>query len=299
MLKFKTYKESFEFFKSIIFKTNEYYIDGKAFGILIDKIPIQGINTFTLENLVLEQKLLNDNYVRSIIMEEAIQRFHPNNIDNKNFWIECRKQFPLISVCGKECNNIEEANKTTLQLSRELGLLTFLNIQIENSIKKLNILEIGFGYGNLFFEIKDKCNYYGIDYIIYEPLKEHKNFIEINESGIPEYLLGESFFDIVYCVNVLQHCSQKDRFKYFKQSHDALKYGGYFLFTEFLMTDKNKDNNCWGLLDTNGRGYTQFFNQLTECDYNFELFDQLANIGFEIIKDSIGENQYMAIVRKK
>jgi hypothetical protein len=65
------------------------------------------------------------------------------------------------------------------------------------------------------------------------------------------------------------------------------------------MTDANKDGAYWGIVDENGRGYTHFFNQLTECDYDYELFYILDILGFEIIKSRIAGNFYVGIVRKK
>jgi len=112
-------------------------------------------------------------------------------------------------------------------------------------------------------------------------------------------LLDEGYFDIVYSVNVLQHCSQFDRFNYFEQSHRALKKGGHMLFTLNLMTEKNKNDNCWGFVDEKGRGYTNFFNQLTECDWDYELYYMLDKIGFEPVSAAIGSNFYGGIIRKK
>jgi SAM-dependent methyltransferase len=107
------------------------------------------------------------------------------------------------------------------------------------------------------------------------------------------------FFDVIYSVNVFQHCSQKDRFEYFQQGYDVLKKGGYFLFTEFLMTEENRNNPYWGIIDENGRGYTQFFNQLTECDWDYELYELLNNVGFKPIKCSINGNFCTIIMQKK
>lgn len=282
------------------YKTDEYFLKGGAFGAPVKKLPTNGANTFMFEDLVIEQKALENNRARTVVKEEAILRFHPNNIDNKDFWKESRTHFPLVSVCGGgSCKNIKQVNKRTLQFSKDLGLIPFINLLIGNSKEKLNVLEIGCGYGNLFFELKDKCNYTGIDYIIHKSLKKYKNFIEIDESGIPDYLLGENYFDVVYSVNVLQHCSQKDRFTYFQQAYDALKPNGYLIFTQFLMTNNNKNDICWGLVDENGRGYTHFFNQLTECDYDYELFYILDILGFEIIKSGIAGNFYVGVIRKK
>lgn len=293
-----SYRASFEFFKMISYKTNEYYLKGELCNATVKKVPTKMANTFMLEDLVIEQKEIENHQAITVVKAEAVERFHPNNIDNKDFWIECRKTFPLVSVCGGESKSIKDVNKQTINLSKEIGLFSYLISLINNSPVKLNLLEIGYGYGNLFFEIKDICNYFGIDYIIHNSLKKYKNFIEINESGIPDYLLNENLFDVVYSVNVLQHCSQKDRFKYFQQGYNALKSGGYFIFTQYLMTKENKNNVCWGIIDEKGRGYTQFFNQLTECDWDFELYAEFNKIGFKPVQHVIGDNFFVGIIQK-
>lgn len=298
-MEFATYKDSINFFKMISYKSDEYHLKGNFLGAPIKKVPTIQANTLVLENLVLEQKELENHRAITVVKKEAIERFHPNNIDNKDFWVECRNQFPLLSVCGGTCKSIKQVNKKTSTIPDIVGITKALDILISGSQEKLNLLEIGFGYGGLFFKLKDKCNYYGIDYIVHKSLKKYKNFIEIEKSGIPDFLLDEGYFDIVYSVNVLQHCSQLDRFNYFEQSHRALKQGGHMLFTLNLMTKKNKDDNCWGFIDEKGRGYTNFFNQLTECDWDYELYYMLSKIGFEPVSSAIGSNFFGAIIRKK
>jgi len=295
---FPTYKESLDYFKHITYKTNEYVVNGKKINTTFNP-STQVVHTLVEEGLVYEQQKLENNRARTVVKEEAVQRFSPNNIDNKQFWSDCRELFPLISICGGKSKNIKDVNTLNLGMSETVGILPFLNNLIANSPEKLNVLEIGFGYGSLFFEIKNKCNYLGIDYVIPKSLKRYKNFFEINQSGIPQPFLNKDAFDVVYSVNVLQHCSQRDRFIYFKQAHEALKPGGHFLFTVFLMTENNKNDACWGYVDKKGRGYTQFFNQLTECDWDYELYYVLDNIGFEVVKHGIGGNFYAGIVRKK
>jgi hypothetical protein len=65
------------------------------------------------------------------------------------------------------------------------------------------------------------------------------------------------------------------------------------------MTNNNKNDICWGLVDENGRGYTHFFNQLTECDWDWELFSLLDRIGFEPIQNKMCDNFFAGIIRKK
>jgi len=295
---FSTFQESFNFFNSVRYRTNEYFIDGRKLRFIEKKVPTSRLHTFHSEGLVEKDIDLGENYHRSIIKREAIDRFHPNKINNKEFWKECRKLFPLVAVCGVPSKNIDEVNKQTLQMSNDFGLLPFLMEKLLVTVEDQNVLEIGYGYGNLFLKIKDMCNYYGIDYIKPYTLRKYKNLYEINESGIPENLMKVNFFDVVYCVNVLQHCSQQDRFIYFKQASEVLKPGGHFLFTEFLMTEENKDKSFWGVLDEKGRGYTHFFNQLTECDWEYELSYVLSEIGFKVIKGRISQNALSMIVQK-
>jgi SAM-dependent methyltransferase len=298
-MKFRSYIDSLEYIKKLTYKTNEYFIKGKFVGLPSQKIETRAINTLFSEGLIISQKDFGNYQARSVVTKEAITRFHPNNIDNKNFWIQCRKHFPLLSVSGGICKNIKEVNEKTLKLSKDIGAYRFLRKILKEAKEKLNILEIGCGYGGLFNIIKDKCTYYGIDYVIHQSLKKYKkNFIEIDVSGIPDYLQIDNFFDIIYCVNVLQHCSQKDRFEYFKQGHKILKKGGYFIFTVFLMNEENKEDNCWGVIDEKGIGYTHFFNQLTECDWNYELYLYLEEIGFEPIESKIVGNFAYFTVKK-
>jgi len=299
-VRLSSYKASFDFFKTVSYKTDEYFLKGELIGAPIKKFPTNSANTLVLEGLVIEQKRLSGNNSRTVVKQEAIERFHPNNIDNKDFWKESRTYFPLVSICGGEsCKSIKQVNKRTLQFSDDMGLLSFLRSLIQNSEERLKILEIGCGYGNLFFDVKDKCDYSGIDYVIHKSLKKYQNFIEINSSGIPEQLYKKEYFDAVYSVNVLQHCSQQDRFIYFKQASEVLKKGGCMIFTQFLMTNKNKNDVCWGLVDEKGRGYTHFFNQLTECDWDYELFYVLDLLGFESVISKIGGNFYAGVIRKK
>ncbi len=241
---------------------------------------------------------LENNFSRTIVKDEAVTRFHPNNINNKEFWLRAHKSFPLLSVCGGNCKNIKQVNQITLKLSNDFHLFPFLENLINTSNTKLNVLEIGFGFGNVFNEVKGKCEYIGIDYRIPKSLKKYKNFIEINESGIPDYLQGENIFDVIYCVNVLQHCSQKDRFEYFKQGYAALKKGGYFIFSCLLMTKSNQDKYYWGIKDTKGRGYLHFFNQLTEADYEYELFNHLHSLGFKSVDGWLMDNHLAMIITK-
>lgn len=71
------------------------------------------------------------------------------------------------------------------------------------------------------------------------------------------------------------------------------------IFSLFMMTAKNKNEPYWGILDTQGRGYTQFFNQLTECDWDYELVALLEKtLGFKILSVTMLYNFASIIVKK-
>jgi hypothetical protein len=300
--RFESFEHSFDFFEKLKCKSNEYKLRitrGKT-------IPTAFVNTFDLERLYENVELvkLSDvkTAIKGVVKKEAIDRFHPNNIDNKAFWQRARKSFPLLSVCGGECKSIKELNNKTLRLSTNYKLLPFLLGFIEKNEmeekEKLMIFEIGFGHGGVFNLIKDKCIYTGIDYVVPKRLKKHKNLIEIDKSGIPDYFLDSKLYDAVYAVNVLQHCSQKDRFDYLTQAYSILKPGGFLLFSCILMTPENKDDLYWGVKDTSGRGYLIFFNQLTEADYEHELYIHLKSIGFVTLWCGISNNNFSIILQK-
>jgi SAM-dependent methyltransferase len=290
----RDFQDSFDFYDALKYKTNEYYIRGDN----RTKFQTRMVHTINHENLSEKNIDLGNNFGVTIVKNETMKRFHPNNINNKEFWVRAHKSFPKLCVCGGECKNIKEVNKRNTQLTNDLKLLPFLLETIEKSHKPLKVLEIGFGYGNVFEQINGRCEYIGIDYVTPPSLKKHKNLIEINKSGIPDYLQDEQYFDIIYAVNVLQHCSQQDRFNYFEQGYKALKPGGLFIFSCNLMTEANKNEPYWGIKDKNGRGYLHFFNQLTEIDYEPELSLKLFSIGYKIVASFVVHNHLSAIIQK-
>jgi ubiquinone/menaquinone biosynthesis C-methylase UbiE len=292
--RFVNFDHSFNWFDAWKYKSNEY-----LFRMGKQKVSTRMVNTFQFENL--QEKIIPykvEPYALTIIKDQAIKRFHPNKIDNKAFWVRAHQSFPLISVCGAESKSIKQVNANNTLLSNNMKLLPFLFEKIEKKTTPLTLLEIGFGHGNIFHQIKDKCEYIGIDYVIPQSLKKYKNFIELDKSGIPDYLRDTNYFNIIYSVNVLQHCSQQDRFDYFKQGYNALKPGGYFLFACLIMTKENKDEIYWGIKDKYGRGYMHFFNQLTEVDYQEELNMYLHGLGYLPVSAYLYGNNLSAIIQK-
>ncbi len=287
--KFNDFKDCIDFYRT--YRKNEYEIKG---GIVTPHNSLLSIQGFSLKEIPYPSK----KNAKLIIREDAIQRFHPNNINNKEFWTYAKQKFPKFSVCGSKSKNIKECNELTLHLAKISGIFHYLEHLIEVAPQKLNLLEIGYGHGNIFFEIKDKVNYVGIDFYKIKKLNKYKNLMTIDVSGIPDSIKSGSY-DIVYSVNVLQHCSQNDRFQYIEQASDKLKTGGYFLGSCLIQCKENDDSEVWGIEDVNGRKYCNFFNQLTEVDTLVEFTKKINEVGFKLIDYKMGGVNTIFFVLKK
>lgn len=299
MIELKNYRENIKYLSKLKCKNNEYLlnVNGKEISSHYNTIVPEGLASKTKTFEIFPKTDSDKKYAQNVLTEKAINRFHPNKINNKDFWKLAKCHFKLFSVCGAPCNNISEVNNKNLEFTKSTGIFYFL----ENNLNKnSNVLEIGFGYGNIFNEISERCNYVGIDYNVPYFLKKYRNLVSIDKSGIPDNLYKKDYYDIIYSSNVLQHCSQQDRFEYFKQASHCLKKGGYMIFSSFIMTEENKNSFCWGSVDEDGRGYTSFLNQLTEVDRLSELDTLFDDLGFDYVdKSVIFTNHFNCIIKKR
>jgi SAM-dependent methyltransferase len=288
MSKITSYKQFFAILNDVRYKTNEYFSHGNKLGQDVKKVPTGRLHFFREEGLVTGLKELEcGKDVSAYVLEvedEAVERFHPNTINNKEFWQTAKENFPLLSVCGSPSSTIAEVNKNTLSLPTHFKFLHFIDSLISVSEESVNFLEIGFGHGNILNLLNDLLKYTGIDYTIPHHLKKYKNLLEIDVSGIPELIALENYYDVIYSCNVLQHCSQQDRFEYFEQAARVLKPGGHFLFSTFVWSEENKNEPYWGVRDSKNRYYTHFFSQLTEVDTDVEIQEKLYSLGFIVNK---------------
>jgi predicted SAM-dependent methyltransferase len=292
----KTVDDLFNFYSEIKDESDEYKIKLKFNEDIFETHTSSNLIPF-IENSIVETKRYDEKHTKSIIKYSVVEKFHPNNIDNKKFWETAKKKFPLFSVNGTYSQNIEECNFGTFKMAENFGVLEVIDLLISNSGNKINLFEIGYGHGNLFEKYNEKVNYIGIDYFKIDKLKQYKNLLTIKKSGIPKKIKKESQ-DLIYSFNVLQHCSQKDRFEYFKQSYEKLKRGGLFIGGMFLETEKNKDEKYWGVEDLDGRKYTHFFTQLTEVDTEDEFYNFVRSLGFKVFSQCFYQN-YCAFVMIK
>lgn len=289
-VKIDTIDELFNFYQSYkdIESGSEYLLNFNG--------RIVHINTslFNLQQGVIDKE-------KKIITDYAIKRFHPNHIDNKEFWVKARTNYPLVSICANMSENVSECNEKTLKIAKDDGVLDYID-DFYHKHKRLNILEIGYGECNFYHYLNDKykvgVNYIGIDYYKNDVFCEYDELRVIEQSGIPSDIEDESL-DIIYSYNVLQHCSQKDRNDYFLQSYSKLKKNGVFLGSMHIETPENKNESYLGIKDDNGRKYSGFFNQFTEIDTVQEFRGFVENIGYEVSIKNIVKGYYSFILIKK
>jgi len=217
--------------------------------------------------------------------QEFIDKLSPDNIDTNKFWELATDKFPYFSVAGgiKPHFSIDEVNKSTLTFHKIIGTTdALLDACGMLDGQKLRILEIGPGYGNIMTLLKTigvDEDYYAIDVV---KLFEHPRLYLTDGKTIPDNVPSE--LEIVYSVNVFQHLSEKQRSSYYKQIYDRLVVGGSFIFGMFVVTEENKDRNCWGHIDEDGNNYCFFFKQLTKVNHIDELYSELYHIGFSKIE---------------
>jgi len=286
----KKIKEIVDFYYSLKKDDNDYllYLDNEV-----------EINTFDSKtNSISKNKtnvvstnfdLLNKN--NKLVSDLEVEKLSQDLIDNKFFWKYIVEKFPFFSISQyPKCKSDEDVNKANLNASMWLGFYQ----KIYNFLKNNNtakILEIGPGYGSLFYPINnnfDTCDYWAIDI---NPLFYFEGLVESNGSEIPVNVGGN--FDFIFSFNVFNHLSKKQRSSYYKSVYNSLKKKGRFLFTNFLIVDLSNEIDYWNYKDENNNIYTSFFSQLTKVDEYNNLADELNDIGFSV---NIKMNQNTAII---
>jgi len=243
----------------IDYSINDYQIK------LNDKIYPSFVTLFDKEERI-NGKILN---------EKIINKLNPNRINSQLFWYNLQKYFKFSPICGKPSFSIEEVNYNNFNLPKYFGIIDDLN-HIKKD--KINFLEIGYGYGNMFNWVNNNSNfnYCGIDLL---KRINGKGLYETNGWEIPNEIKN---LNVVYSINVFQHLSFKQRLNYFEKIYKILNKNGVFYCSLFIYDELNFNKKFWDFIDENGNVYCNLFGQLTEVDKKEELFNILKLIGYKI-----------------
>jgi hypothetical protein len=157
-------------------------------------------------------------------------------INYKNFWKASHEFFGTDPIANNDCKlktdlditKIEDANKSNWSIAHYSGVtglmdLFFVNAKSRNM--KVNIAEIGSGYGSIFEFLKTKdptaYKYTGFDLI-----SRFEDSVEVDgEDGTlseDQIKLYKNKFNLIYSFNVFQHLEKYQIAKYIDQSYTLL-----------------------------------------------------------------------------
>jgi hypothetical protein len=215
------------------------------------------------------------------VLEENIDKLNPDKIDSKFFWEYAVSKFPNFAISQyPECKNDDDVNKANLNAAIWSGFINKIESKIEENENE-KILEIGPGYGSLFYYLTSKYQqtpYYAIDI---NPLFHYGGLYGCDGKSIPNELGGD--FNLIFSFNVFNHLGKEQRSSYYKSVYEKLSNNGNFIFTNYLLTEQNKMfENLWSYKDSKGNYYNTFLSQLTSIDEYEDLADELNDIGFSI-----------------
>jgi hypothetical protein len=211
---------------------------------------------------------------------ERIESLSPDVVDCRAFWNVCDELFGTDPVCnisvapevGRLPYAIEtqmDANRMNLRLAKSLGVTAFLE---ENAQARLNVLEIGTGYGSLksFIETQTNHIYTGVDVVA-----RVAGVVETTPDGLlPRSLVdGErGRFSYVVSSNVFQHFSARQRNHYIADAHAILHEHGLFIFN--LTVDTAKLPRY--MRDEAGGAWADHYGQYTAIPRGDVVYGELA-----------------------
>src|SRR5579859_7465088 len=105
LLKFNDFKECIDFYHK--HRKTEYEISNNIKTAHNHLLLLQGLG-----------KIVDEKKSRMEVDDFAVERFHPNKIDNKEFWTYAKQKFPKFSVCGGKSKTIKHCNELTLGMAK-------------------------------------------------------------------------------------------------------------------------------------------------------------------------------------
>lgn len=213
---------------------------------------------------------------------DEVNRLSPDTIDSGSFWeyIENESVFNRDAVAYgyKNTEDINTINAHNYHLACCFGILNYIFARHSH---KLNLLDIGVGYGFLknLVESSTKFNYYGVDVC-----PKIDGIYKIKDCILP-YEILELKYELIVSSNVFQHLSVRQRNMYYEQIAQILhpQHG------IFSVSNSYHTNNKIGFFcNENGKQYVCHYGQYTELQSLQEIVDDLSK-HFKIIAHSFLE----------
>ena len=207
--------------------------------------------------------------------KEDIDLLSPDLIDNNAFWRIAEKLFktdPVANCMGVNPMDIAEANQNNLQIYREYGFTSLLDLlKHQWSPSQIPLLEIGPGYGG-FKEWVGELG--GFDYYAADV---YPRILGVDSTG-PDGLLLPVTTDRRYAVamscNVFQHLSVAQRRQYYRSVYNCLMKGGFFMVSMMLDrgNDKDSPHRC-----EDGHWWCRHYGQLTQVQTQEDILGDLES----------------------
>jgi len=199
------------------------------------------------------------------ILVELRERLDFDKINPKEFWSACDEVFSTDPVCNSSVKSIfasgdgntfsvEESNRRNNKIPLHSGAFGSLDLAIQNrfirnkneqnEITKINIAEIGSGYGAFKLYLETTYPNLDIEYTGFDVIPRSECVESVGVDGTLTEEQVEKYrnkFDIIFSSNVFQHLSKKCVSKYVEQSYEVLKPFGYTLF----LTASFQNNRCF------------------------------------------------------
>lgn len=201
------------------------------------------------------------------ITEEDVDRFHPDKINNVEFWSTLRERFGAMTFCGPYQQQMDDDRVRSINatLHIQTGLVNRLLVPRQT---KGRVLDIGAGLCPIksiigHFGLELDWDYYAADLINYAPIA---NFYQCND-GLPDNIPKD--FDLVLCGNVLQHLSEAQIRRYIRQAYEVVPQGHFILGGQAVYGYNGNYNSF------NGLPYTYNYGQYTRLFTSGQIIDWL------------------------
>lgn len=247
-------------------------------SILIDELGFRDLESY--------QRWAREVRPTMSVTSKHVERLSPDAIDCRAFWQVCGELFGTDPICNValqptvgslpyQITASIEANRMNLRLAKCLGITSFLE---ENAHARLNVLEIGPGFGSLmnFIEANTNHVYVGVDVVPRVP-----GVLETTSDGlIPREFVEKRrrSFSYVVASNVFQHFSTRQHERYVEDASALLHDGGLFLFNLTVDTGKLPAY----MRDEQGNAWSVHYGQYTPIPKAAYVYGELAQ-AFDIL----------------